>query len=102
MTHTGRAFPHPVYEQYVLQPFFRDALTYYYQPILATNKAHAVMLYRSGIIDHAIRALLDALHAIETDEQGATAYQSGVEDLFFVIENGLSKRLSRPTATTCS
>ncbi|NLX10009.1 MAG: argininosuccinate lyase [Chloroflexi bacterium] len=92
MTHTGRAFPHPVYEQYVLQPFFRDALTYYYQPILAANKAHAVMLYRSGIIDHAnARALLDALHAIETDEQGATAYQSGVEDLFFVIENALIK-----------
>ena len=90
MTNTGTSFPHPVYEEYVLQPYFKGALKYYYRPILAANKAHAVMLYRSGIIDlENARALLRVLLDIETNNQTTTAYESGVEDLFFAIENHL-------------
>lgn len=90
MTDARYSFPHPVYEQVVLQPYFRDALKYYYGPILAANKAHAVMLYRSGIIDlENTAALLRALLEIETGDQATTGYVSGVEDLFFAIENRL-------------
>jgi argininosuccinate lyase len=90
MTEAARSFPHPVYEQYVLQPYFEDAMKYYYQPILAANKAHAVMLYKTGIIDlENAKALLRALKDIENSDPAKTAYQSGVEDLFFTIENHL-------------
>lgn len=90
MTGARHSFPHPIYEQYVLQPYFRDAVKYYYGPILAANKAHAVMLYRSGIIDlENATALLRALLEIETGGQATTGYVSGVEDLFFAIENRL-------------
>jgi argininosuccinate lyase len=90
MTETAQFFPHPVYEQYVLQPYFKDALKYYYRPILAANKAHAVMLYKTGIIElENARALLRVLIDIENSNPATTAYQSGVEDLFFAIENHL-------------
>lgn len=90
MTKTGSSFPHPLYEEYVLQPYFKDAMRYYYKPILAANKAHAVMLYKSGIIDlENAKALLRALLDIEAADRASTAYESGVEDLFFAIENRL-------------
>jgi argininosuccinate lyase len=90
MAETAQSFPNPVYEQYVLQPYFKDALKYYYRPILAANKAHAVMLYKTGIIEREnAKALLRVLIDIENADQATTAYQSGVEDLFFAIENHL-------------
>jgi argininosuccinate lyase len=90
MPDSARSFPHPIYEEVVLQPAFKDAMTYYFEPILAANKAHVVVLRRSGIIDLAnAQALLRALIAIENNDPAATAYRSGVEDLFFAIENRL-------------
>lgn len=88
MADTKKTFPHPLYEKYVLQPFFKDAEIYYYEPMLVANKAHAVMLYRSGIITHEnARALLEALAQIEADGLEKLGYESGVEDLFFAMEN---------------
>ena len=90
MSDSVRSFPHPLYEQVVLQPYFKDAMKYYFEPILAANKAHAVVLRKSGIIDLAnAQALLRALIDIENDDPATTAYKSGVEDLFFAIENRL-------------
>jgi argininosuccinate lyase len=88
MADTAKTFPHPIYEKYVLQPFFRDAEIYYYEPMLAANKAHAVMLYQSAIISaENARVLLHALQEIEKGGLEQLAYQSGVEDLFFSMEN---------------
>lgn len=84
------AFPHPLYERYVLKPFFADAGTYYYAPMLAANKAHTVMLYRTGIISELnAGALLSALQQVEAEGLQALQYQSGVEDLFFAMERRL-------------
>jgi len=88
MADNAKTFPHPLYEKYVLQPFFRDAEKYYYEPMLAANKTHAVMLHLSDIISHEnAAALLQALQQIETDGLEKLGYQSGVEDLFFAMEN---------------
>jgi argininosuccinate lyase len=88
MSDTAKTFPHPLYEKYVLQPFFRDAEIYYYEPMLSANKTHAVMLYKSGIIsEENARALLNALKQIEEEGLEKLGYQSGVEDLFFSMEN---------------
>lgn len=90
MADTAQSFPHPLYEKYVLQPFFRDAEIYYYQPMLAANKTHAVMLFRTGIItEENAQALLTALQTVEGDGLESLAYQSGVEDLFFAMERQL-------------
>lgn len=88
MSEPSKAFPHPLYEKYVLQPFFKDAALHYYEPMLAANKAHAIMLYRTGIISHEnARALLQAISQIEAEGLDKLGYQSGVEDLFFAMEN---------------
>jgi len=84
------SFPHPLYEEYVLKPFFQDAKTYYYEPMLAANRAQAVMLFRCGIITRAnAAALLNALAQVDAAGIDELAYRSGVEDLFFAVENRL-------------
>lgn len=88
MGDNAASFPHPLYEHYVLQPFFEDAQRYYYTPMLAANRAHAVMLYQCEIITlENAQALLSALQGIEDLDLEGLGYQSGVEDLFFTMEN---------------
>lgn len=84
------SFPHPLYEKYVLKPFYADAEKYYYHPMLAANRTHAVMLYRTGIISHDnAKDLLNALQQVDDKGLDNLSYQSGVEDLFFAIERQL-------------
>ena len=90
MSRESAAFPHPLYEEYVLKPFFQDAKTYYYEPMLAANRAHAVMLFRCGIITREnAAALLNALAQVDAAGIDELTYRSGVEDLFFAVENRL-------------
>jgi argininosuccinate lyase len=87
MPEQSMEFPHPLYEKCVLQPFFRDAETYYYEPMLAANRTHVIMLHKCGIIGREnARALLSALVQIEVMGRDGLGYQVGVEDLFFTIE----------------
>lgn len=87
MADVSKTFPHPLYEKYVLQPFYHDAEVYYYAPMLAANRTHVVMLHRCGIITQEnATAILNALATVETNGLDALRYQSGVEDLFFAME----------------
>jgi argininosuccinate lyase len=90
MADSAKSFPHPLYEQYVLRPFYRDAAIYYYEPMLAANRTHVVMLTKCGIISQEnAQALLTALGVVEAEGVAALQYQSGVEDLFFAMERKL-------------
>ena len=90
MARDDSSFPHPIYDKYVLQPFFEDAKTHYFAPMLAANRAHVVMLRRCDIIsDDNAKALLDALEAVEAQGVDALTRGAGVEDLFFAMENKL-------------
>ena len=90
MAGSRASFPHPLYEEIVLKPFYEDAKKYYYAPMLAANRAQAVMLYQSGIIGlENARALLAALQQVEAAGVNELRYQSGVEDLFFAMEDKL-------------
>jgi argininosuccinate lyase len=73
-----------------LQPFYRDAERYYYEPMLAANRAHVVMLLKCDILpnDNA-KALLTALDTIERQGLDQLRYKVGVEDLFFSMERQL-------------
>ncbi len=90
MAQDASSFPHPLYDKYVLQPFFEDAKTYFYHPMLAANRAHVVMLRYCGIItkENAV-SLIDALRQVETLGVDALTRGGGVEDLFFAMENKL-------------
>ena len=90
MSAGASSFPHPLYDKYVLKPFFEDSKTYYYAPMLAANRAHVVMLCRCDIISREnATALLTALQHVEDMGVEELAYQSGVEDLFFAMEGKL-------------
>jgi len=90
MSRVGATFPHPLYDKYVLQPFYEEAKTTFYAPMLAANRAHVVMLRRCDIISaENARALLDALQQVEAMGMDALTLGEGVEDLFFAIENKL-------------
>ena len=90
MSGTDASFPHPLYEKFVLQPAFKGAQTHYFQPMIAANRAHSVMLHRCGIISaENARALLAGLQSVADAGVEALAYRSGVEDLFFAMERVL-------------
>jgi argininosuccinate lyase len=80
-------FPHPIYSQHVLQPAYRDAQRYWFEPMLAAHEAHALVLAEGGIISREnAAALLAAVAQIRNEGVEAQAYQPGIEDLFFRIE----------------
>lgn len=84
------AFPHPVYLQQVLKPAYQGASAHLFEPMLAANRAHVVMLARQKIISIAnAKALLAAIAQVEEAGIDALAYQSGIEDLFFHVEGRL-------------
>lgn len=90
MSRNDSVSPHPLYDKYVLQPYYEDAKTHFYAPMLAANRAHAVMLFRCKIISEAnAKALLDALQEVEALGADNLTLGGGVEDLFFAIENRL-------------
>jgi len=90
MSGSAQSFPHPLYEQYVLKPFYHDAEIFYYEPMLVAHQAHAVMLHQCGIITHDnAKNLLRAIAQVKADGLEKLRYQSGVEDLFFAIERRL-------------
>ncbi len=90
MSGAPSAFPHPLYDKYVLKPFYEDAKAYYYAPMLAANRAHVVMLRHCQIITREnATALLKALQQVEDMGLDELTYQSGVEDLFFAMEGKL-------------
>jgi argininosuccinate lyase len=83
-------FPHPTYSRTVLEPAFTEAKSHYYKPMLQANRAHAVMLYQSGVISKDNAAtLLKGLRKIRAEGVSERTYQPGVEDLFFAIEQRL-------------
>ena len=90
MSGAPSSFPHPLYDKYVLKPFYEDSKTYFYAPMLAANRAHVVMLCRCKIITRKnAAALLRALQQVEDLGVEGLSYESGVEDLFFAMEGKL-------------
>jgi argininosuccinate lyase len=87
---TPPAFPHPLYARHILRPFFEDARRLLFEPMLAANTAHLIMLAETGIIP-ATQAgrVLSALRQIETAGPESFEYAPAVEDLFFAVEGRL-------------
>ena len=87
MGENSKRFPHPAYAQHVLEPAYRHAVAHLYEPMLAANRAQAVMLTRQGIISAENgAALIQAIDQIEDEGIAALPLKRGVEDLFFVVE----------------
>lgn len=84
------AFPHPAYAATVLKPAYDGASRHLFQPMMAANRAHVVMLAQREIITPAnAKALLLAISEVDQGGVDALPYQSGIEDLFFHVEKRL-------------
>src|SRR6478735_698747 len=90
MPNHGRSFPHPDYARYVLAPGFHHAQALLWEPMMAANEAHTLMLAEQGIISREdAAALLRAQRQVQQAGPGAFTYRPEVEDLFFLVEGKL-------------
>ena len=90
MSDHGGSFPHPDYARYVLAPGFHHAQALLWEPMMAANEAHTLMLAAQEIIsgDDAA-ALLRAQRQVQQAGPEAFTYRPEVEDLFFLVEGKL-------------
>lgn len=81
-------FPTPAYAANVLTDIFEDAKRLFLEQMIDVDRAHAVMLAEQNIITpEEATQLCDALDALDRAEIKARAYDGAYEDLFFYLEN---------------
>jgi argininosuccinate lyase len=87
-------FPAPSYKETVLAPLFDIVKRHHFRPLLAIDRAHAVMLHECGWLTRdEVRAILAALADIEANvDPMALTYTGQFEDLFFVIQEAVMAR----------
>ena len=88
-------FPAPVYRDTVLEPLFEQTKRLHAAALFRVHYAHALMLAEQAVVPAAeIDRILAALRAIERDFRPEAARYTGEhEDLFFLIEADLIRRL---------
>ncbi|MHB8646641.1 MAG: argininosuccinate lyase [Thermomicrobiales bacterium] len=92
MPESPTGFPHPVYRSIVLDPALANARERLFEPMLAANTAHVVMLAEQGILPkEQAAALLRAIQTVEEEgvERVVAAAPPTAEDLFFMVEGRL-------------
>ena len=94
------SFPASVYAQSVLAPDLDVYRQYFSAPLHAINLAHCVMLAERGLLQSAdAGAILDALIGIDRERPWANQlFDGSFEDLFFLIEQELGRRVGDETA----
>ena len=93
-------FPAPAYKQTVLAPLFDTVKRHNFLPMLAIDRAHAVMLHERHWLSRAeAGAILRGLAAIAAElDPAALTYTGEFEDLFFVIQDALAQRIGAEVA----
>ena len=94
------SFPASIYVQSVLAPDLDVYRQHFSAPLHAINLAHGVMLAEIGLIQSAdASAILDALNGIDRERPWANqVFDGSFEDLFFLIEQELGRRVGDETA----
>ena len=89
------SFPASIYAKSVLAPDLDIYREHFAAPLHAINLAHGVMLAERGLLQSAdAGAILDALIGIDRDRLWADqVFDGSFEDLFFLIEQELGRRV---------
>lgn len=86
-------FPTPAYAANVLTDIFEDAKRLFLEQMIDVDRAHAVMLAEQRIITNEEAArLLNALDRLDRAEIRARAYDGEYEDLFFYLEDLVTRQ----------
>jgi argininosuccinate lyase len=93
-------FPAPVYRDAVLAPLFESATRHHFRQLMRVNRASALVLAGRGLLSRPeAAAILRALDEVEAaTDVAALAYTGEHEDLFFLVEAELARRLGVETA----
>ena len=96
---TREKFPAPSYTENVLADCFEDAKRYFLNALLEVDYAHAVMLAEQEIITaDELKMLLEALRSLDLNKIRATKYDGTYEDLFFYIQQEITKNCDADVA----
>lgn len=96
---TKEKFPAPSYTENVLADCFEDAKRYFLDALLEVDYAHAVMLSEQKIISAGeLKMLLKALRSLDLKKIRATKYDGTYEDLFFYIQQEITKNCDADVA----
>ena len=100
MTSDYNSFPASIYAESVLAPDLDVYRQHFSAPLHAINLAHGVMLAERGLLQSAdAGAILDALTGIDRNRPWAEqVFDGSFEDLFFLIEQELGRRVGGETA----
>ena len=95
MTENYNEFPAEIYSRTVLEPDFVIYRNVFANELHAINLAQTVMLQRQGLITESEASMTaEALfHIMENVDFASMTYDGSFEDLFFVIERELAKRI---------
>ncbi len=89
----------PVYTQRVLDPAYSNWKRLYAEDAMAVHRAHLVGLAESGILTKETAArIAAAVDAIGEDFEYPESIPDGVEDLYFVFERELERRIGADLA----
>ncbi len=89
----------PVYTQRVLDPSYRNWKRLYAADALSVHRAHLVALAARGIVEHETAArIAAAVDAIEADFAYPESIPDSVEDLYFVFERELGRKIGEDQA----
>ena len=96
---TVEKFPAQTYKDNVLADCFADAKEYFLDAYHQVDLAHAVMLGEQGIItQEELREILSALLSLDFDAIRARQYDGTFEDLFYLLQQEISKICDPDTA----
>lgn len=88
-------FPGNIYRQVILEPHFDESKNQLFQYMMMINRAHGLMLSEEKIINsQEMQKILRGLDTMEIEiDWQAVKYNPMYEDLFFLIESELGKRV---------
>ena len=93
-------FPAPAYKDTVLSPLFEGVKRHHFPYLMRINRAHGVMLGERGLLSaDELKAILTGLAAIVDGlDLARIAYTGEHEDLYFLVEAELIKRIGADIA----
>ncbi len=99
MKRDGLTFPGKTFADAVLEPVFNTQRDNYYHCFLEISLAHAVMLAEQGIITpEEAKAILGGLTAVRGADFSTAQYDPRYEDMFFMLEKDLERRIGADLA----
>ncbi|SHG06981.1 argininosuccinate lyase [Ornithinibacillus halophilus] len=90
----GLSFPGKTYVNELLKPVFDDQKEHLFDAMFKVHKAHTTMLTEQGILTNDEgKKILEGVEQVESLDRHDFNYSTEYEDLFFLVESEIGKRI---------